>query len=328
MRTPNVRVLTDSGARQFARAFAVSLANLAGRATPGRAMQWRLLAARSIAVILCAIVAFAAGPANAAQITYVSVTGNWHDPTDNVAGTQAADPAITNGVPTSIVRWGVTSGTPQSGYDYTTTTPPPVTLPGTGPLFPLGTFTHRNFEVGDPVADVGSARCRARAGRGRSVDGAADLHVQVRPRGNPEQPESVSVSDTAQRRMYGPGDDRFFGATHDVSGRWHRLHVVDGFSGQQRRPGIRIHYARRRHAQHVGVDRPVHVGADSAESAAVAHEGENASDCDGRRAVQIPHHGAGNAAHRRVVRRTRPRRSRRFCRRHGIRRCDEGFGSG
>ena len=145
MRTPNVSVLADRGAWRFARAFALSLANLAGRAT-----QCRSLTARRIALLLCAMVAFAANPANAAQITYVSVTGNWHDPTDNVPGTQAADPVITNGVPTSIIRWGTTSGTPQSGYDYTTTTPPPVTLPGTGPLFPLGTFTHRNFEVGDP----------------------------------------------------------------------------------------------------------------------------------------------------------------------------------
>ena len=145
MRTPNVRVLTDRGAWQFARTFVASSANLAGRAT-----RCRSLAARCIALFLCAMVAFASNPATAAQITYVSVTGNWHDPTDNVPGTQPADPVITNGVPTSIIRWGTTSGTPQSGYDYTTTTPPPVTLPGTGPLFPLGTFTHRNFEVGDP----------------------------------------------------------------------------------------------------------------------------------------------------------------------------------
>jgi uncharacterized repeat protein (TIGR01451 family) len=92
----------------------------------------------------------AAVSAHAAQITYQSVTGNWHDPTDNVPGVQAGDPVITNGVPTSIIRWGVTSATPQSGYDYTTTTPPPITLPGSAPLFPLGTFTHRNFVVGDP----------------------------------------------------------------------------------------------------------------------------------------------------------------------------------
>lgn len=89
------------------------------------------------------------GSASAADITYVSVAGNWHDPTDSVPGSQPGDPVITNGVPTSIVRWGDTTGS-QSGYDYTATTPPPLTLPGPAPLFSLGTFTHRNFQVDQP----------------------------------------------------------------------------------------------------------------------------------------------------------------------------------
>src|SRR5215470_15003552 len=84
------------------------------------------------------------------QISFVSVTGYWHDPTDNVPGSQPGDPVITNGIPTSIIRWGTTSGTPQSGYDFTATLPPPQTFPGPAPLFSLGTFTHRNFEVDDP----------------------------------------------------------------------------------------------------------------------------------------------------------------------------------
>ena len=41
-------------------------------------------------------------------------------------------------------------GTPQSGYDFTATIPPPFTLPGPIPFFSLGSFTHRNFEVDDP----------------------------------------------------------------------------------------------------------------------------------------------------------------------------------
>ena len=90
------------------------------------------------------------GSASAAQITYVSVIGNWHDPVDNLPGSQPGDPVITNGNPTSIIRWGTTSGTPQSGYDFTATLPPPQTFPGPIPFFSLGTFTHRNFEVGDP----------------------------------------------------------------------------------------------------------------------------------------------------------------------------------
>ena len=100
-------------------------------------------------LLLSLALLLSAGSVSAAEISYVSVTGNWHDPTDNVAGSQPGEPVITNGVPTSIVRWGVTSGS-QSGYDYTATLPPPVTLPGPGPLFSLGTFTHQNFEVDDP----------------------------------------------------------------------------------------------------------------------------------------------------------------------------------
>jgi uncharacterized repeat protein (TIGR01451 family) len=106
-------------------------------------------------IILSALVSVLVAPvltgsASAATITFQSVTGIWHDPTDNVPGVQPGDPVITNGDPTSIIRWGTTSGTPQSGYDYTTTTPPPFTLPGSIPFFSLGTFTHRNFEVNDP----------------------------------------------------------------------------------------------------------------------------------------------------------------------------------
>jgi hypothetical protein len=106
--------------------------------------------------ILCASVSVLAGllmtsAASAAQITYVSIAGYWHDAMDNVPGTQPGDPVITNGNPTSIIRWGETMGTPQSGYDFTATLPPPQTFPGPAPLFSLGTFTHRNFEVGDPA---------------------------------------------------------------------------------------------------------------------------------------------------------------------------------
>jgi len=90
------------------------------------------------------------GTASAAQITFVSITGNWHDPTDNVPGNQTGQPVITNGIPTSSVNWGVTSGS-QSGYDFSRTIPGAQTLPpAPTPFFPLGTFTHRNFPVSDP----------------------------------------------------------------------------------------------------------------------------------------------------------------------------------
>src|SRR5690349_19775342 len=94
-----------------------------------------------------------AGNATAAQITFLSVVGNWHDPTDNVSGSQPGDPVITNGVPTSSINWGITNnpGDPQSGYDFSRTIPGNQTLPpAPTPLFPLGTFTHRNFPINDP----------------------------------------------------------------------------------------------------------------------------------------------------------------------------------
>jgi uncharacterized repeat protein (TIGR01451 family) len=90
-----------------------------------------------------------AASASAATITYQSVTAIWHTPVDNLPGSQPGDPVITNGNPTSIIRWGDTSGS-QSGYDITVAVPPPFTLPGPIPFFSLGTFEHHNFVVGDP----------------------------------------------------------------------------------------------------------------------------------------------------------------------------------
>src|SRR6059036_1932049 len=105
-------------------------------------------------IILSALVAALVVPVQtvsaASQISFISVTGNWHDAVDNVAGSQQGDPVIKNGVPTSSINWGVTSG-PQSGYDFTRTIPGPQTLPpAPTPFFPLGTFTHRNFPISDP----------------------------------------------------------------------------------------------------------------------------------------------------------------------------------
>ena len=72
-----------------------------------------------------------------AQISFVSVSGNWHDPVDNLPGSQPGDPVITNGTPTSSISWGQTSGS-QSGYDFTATLPPPLTFPGPAPSFLSG----------------------------------------------------------------------------------------------------------------------------------------------------------------------------------------------
>ncbi|HEY3515492.1 MAG TPA: THxN family PEP-CTERM protein, partial [Gammaproteobacteria bacterium] len=107
------------------------------------------LSRRALVSALTALVL--SGTASAAEITYTSVSGIWHDPVDNLPGSQTGDPVVTNGTPTSIIRWGVpTSGTSQSGYDFTATLPPPFSLPGPIPFFSLGSFTHQNFAVDDP----------------------------------------------------------------------------------------------------------------------------------------------------------------------------------
>ena len=107
--------------------------------------------AGSLALLSAAIAAFAPGSASAAEITYLSVTGSWLNATNNTPlVNEPGDPVITNGNPTSIIRWGTTNGTPQSGYDYTSAIPPPYTLPGPIPFFSLGSFSHINYAVDDP----------------------------------------------------------------------------------------------------------------------------------------------------------------------------------
>jgi uncharacterized repeat protein (TIGR01451 family) len=116
-----------------------------------KALQAKLRALRSALVLGAALLAaFAAPSASAATITYTSLTGSWHDPVDNVPGSQPGDPVILNGNPTSTIRWG--ADTPQSGYDFNAANPlpPPFELPGPLPFFSLGSFVHHNFVVGDP----------------------------------------------------------------------------------------------------------------------------------------------------------------------------------
>jgi large repetitive protein len=111
----------------------------------------RTLRSALVLSALAALVAVLPAPsASAAEITYTSLTGSWHDPVDNVPGSQPGDPVITNGTPTSIIRWG--DDTPQSGYDFNAANPlpPPFQLPGPLPFFSLGSFVHHNFVVGDP----------------------------------------------------------------------------------------------------------------------------------------------------------------------------------
>ncbi len=98
-----------------------------------------------LSALVCALLlpVFTRSAAAQSQVTFTSAVANWHDATDNVPGVQPGDPVITNGVPTSSISWGTTSGTPQSGYDVTITIPDPL-------KFPVATFSHRNFAVSDP----------------------------------------------------------------------------------------------------------------------------------------------------------------------------------
>ncbi len=105
----------------------------------------------ALSALVSALGALVATPsASAAEITYTSLSGSWHDAVDNLPGSQPGDPVITNGTPTSIIRWG--DSTPQSGYDFNAADPlpPPFQLPGPLPFFSLGSFVHHNFAVDDP----------------------------------------------------------------------------------------------------------------------------------------------------------------------------------
>jgi len=119
----------------------------------GRRMLSRIRRSAGSLALLSAIGALLpAASASAAEITYLSVTGAWINPENNtpLIFEDPGDPVVTNGNPTSIIRWGTTNMTPQSGYDYTSALPPPYTLPGPIPFFSLGSFTHINFAVDDP----------------------------------------------------------------------------------------------------------------------------------------------------------------------------------
>src|SRR5215831_12002118 len=103
------------------------------------------------AMAFALLVSVLTGSAYASQITIISVTGNWHNAVSNNPSLPQGQPVIVNGVPTSSINWGNTSGQ-QSGYDFTRQIPGPQTLPpAPTPLFPLGTFSHRNWPISDPT---------------------------------------------------------------------------------------------------------------------------------------------------------------------------------
>ncbi len=96
------------------------------------------------------LLAVVAGGASAAQIQITAVSGSWRNAQDSQPGSSAYDPVITNGTPTSLIRWGKPDlpSLPQSGYDFTRTVPGVQTVPpAPTPNFPMGTFRHQNFPV-------------------------------------------------------------------------------------------------------------------------------------------------------------------------------------
>jgi hypothetical protein len=100
----------------------------------------KLLRSMSLALFSMALLG---GASSAAQLKVISLVGNWRSPTFNsTSGTSS----VQNGDPTSSINWGGTVA--QSGYDFTKSLPSTQTLPPSPtPLFPLGTFTHRNVDL-------------------------------------------------------------------------------------------------------------------------------------------------------------------------------------
>ena len=242
------------------------------------------------------------GSASAAEITYTSVTGIWHDPVDNLPGSQPGDPVITNGTPTSIIRWGDTSGS-QSGYDFTGRSRRPFTLPGPIPVLLSWVVYASQLRGRRSFADFGSARCRPRDQCRWRPTRSIDLYVYVQPPGNPEQPDAVSVSDTARRGVHGPRDDRRVTHAHDVQRRRIRLHVVDELS-QQRQSGLRVHYERRRHDQQLGPRRRIYAAADPARHAGAQRRQIGPGDDESGGVGQFRHRRAERGDRRRVQRDT------------------------
>jgi hypothetical protein len=76
------------------------------------------------------------GAGQAATVTVSSVTGVWSD----------VDPNVATGVGTTSIRWGQSTGSGQSGYDFVSNVPPPQVL-GNGDQFNLATFTHINQPI-------------------------------------------------------------------------------------------------------------------------------------------------------------------------------------
>jgi hypothetical protein len=109
-----------------------------------RGIPMKRIIQRHVVNIAAGLVLALSGVASAAQIVVTSMVGNWHNPTFNTTSSGISN--ITNGDPTSSINWG--GNVAVSGYDFTKSMPGEQTIPpAPTPLFPLGSFTHRNQDL-------------------------------------------------------------------------------------------------------------------------------------------------------------------------------------
>ncbi len=96
---------------------------------------------RKVLWTLVLLTVFAVGTANASPLTISNIVGSWTNAVP--AGTTIVN---ANNQGTDTIRWGVSTGSGQSGYDFTPAGS--ITIPpGLGTPFLLGTFVHVNQPI-------------------------------------------------------------------------------------------------------------------------------------------------------------------------------------
>lgn len=107
-----------------------------------------------IPVVAAAAVAFATqASALTSKLTIDSISAGWFDDVPDAGVT------ITNGDPTDRVRWGTSSGSGQSGYDFTRSGVP-ISNIAVDEVFNLGTFVHLNRPITGTVLESIKLRVR------------------------------------------------------------------------------------------------------------------------------------------------------------------------
>lgn len=99
-----------------------------------------------------AVLALGMGAAEAAVVSFSSITAEWINPNPAANATTNGPQSVPNA---AEARWGV--GARQSGYDFTLTADPlNISVPPSPSPFVLGTFNHLNFpiELGTSITDI------------------------------------------------------------------------------------------------------------------------------------------------------------------------------